>query len=110
MANALTSMVSSRIRLRKRGAMALPTIATSAETPTTAANHRAPWSCSRSQNARWKKVKPTQARSTVIVIAPFWRLPDLSCTDSSLSTAWAAITSGGKRVALRNAPTKMSAP
>ena len=56
--NASVSMVSSRIRSRSMDASALPTIAASADTPTTAANHNVPWSCDRNQNARWKKVKP----------------------------------------------------
>ena len=65
------------------GAIALPTIDASAATPTTAANHTAPWSCERSQNARWKNVKPTLARSTVMAIAPSCRLDAVSWVDSS---------------------------
>jgi len=77
------SIDSSLSRVRTMGAIALPAIDASAATPTTAANQAAPWSCERSQNARWKKVKPTVARSTVMAMVPSCRLDAVSWVASS---------------------------
>ncbi len=103
-------MVSSRTRSRNNDATALPNIAASADTPTTAPNHSAPWSCDRNQNARWKKVNPTMPRNTVIAIAPSCTFDECSSVVSAASASCDATTSGLKRVAATNAPQNRIAP
>ena len=103
------NIVSSRTRVRTFEATALPAIAATADSPTTAANHAVPWSCDRSQNARWKNVNPTIARNTVMAIAASSMFPVWSSRDSSASATSAATTSDGSRVAAMNDPAKSSA-
>ena len=88
---------------------ALPTIAASADTPTTAPNQIVPWSCDRSQNARWKNVKPTDAaqhRHHDRAIAAGSH--ECSCADLvAIGRIGGHDARGGNRVALTNAAPKM---
>jgi len=108
--NAACSIVSSRSFERTFEASALPAIVASADAPTAAPNRAVPLSKVRNQKARWKKVKPTFARSTVMAIAPARSDGDRSSNRSSSPAADAATTSGASRRAEKNASTKRKAP
>lgn len=107
--SAATSIVSSRSRDRISGAVALPVIVSTLANPSERPNHTSPASCARNQKNRWKNVKPTPARSSIIALEASTTRSACSSTVSSVPGSRAAITSRGSRVAATNATAKITA-
>ncbi|MCU1359739.1 MAG: hypothetical protein JWN99_1028 [Ilumatobacteraceae bacterium] len=102
-------MVSSRMRCRSCGAMALPAMVSRLAKAIDRPNQTSPASWRRNQKNRWKNVKPTAARATSMA-------DDASTTAGACSSAFsvrpadrAATTSRGSRVAYTSARPKMAA-
>ena len=109
MASALTSMVCSRIRLRMRGARALPAMVNRLAKAIDRPNQISPASWRLNQKNRWKNVKPTLARASIIADEASTTLDECSSARSVRPAEREATTSRGNLVAAMNAATKMAA-
>lgn len=103
------SIVSSRMRALMCGAVALPVIVSRLAKPRARPNHTRPASCSRNQKNRWKNVKPTPARRSIIAFEASTTRSAWSSTASSAPASRVAIASRGSRVAATNATPKITA-
>ena len=108
-ARAPTNIVSSRMRLRRYGAMPLPAIVSKLAKAIDKPNQISPASCRRNQKNRWKKVKPTVARASSMADEASTTAGACSSARSERSADRAATTSRGRRVADMSATPKIAA-
>jgi hypothetical protein len=104
-----TSIVSSRMRLRRKGATPLPAIVSRLANAIDNPNQIRPASCLRNQKNRWKNVNPTVALASSIADEASTTAGACSSARSVRSADRAATTSRGSRVADMSATPKIAA-
>jgi hypothetical protein len=108
-ASAATNIVSSRIRLRMNGAMALPAMVSKLAKAIDRPNQMRPASWRRNQKNKWKNVNPTVARASSIADEASTTAGACSSAFSDRPAERAATTSRGNLVADISATPKIAA-